>query len=31
MEQDLISLNSGDGGDDTELDLATYAQRAYLE
>jgi len=30
MEQDLISLAAGDG-DDTELDLATYAQRAYLE
>jgi topoisomerase-4 subunit A len=31
MEQELITLNSGDGGDDTELDLASYAQRAYLE
>ncbi|MDB5871944.1 MAG: parC [Ramlibacter sp.] len=31
MEQELISFNSGDGGDDTELDLASYAQRAYLE
>ncbi|HSI54321.1 MAG: DNA topoisomerase IV subunit A [Ramlibacter sp.] len=31
MEQELISFNSGDGGDDTELDLAAYAQRAYLE
>jgi topoisomerase IV subunit A len=32
MEQDLISFNSGgDGGDDSELDLASYAQRAYLE
>jgi topoisomerase IV subunit A len=30
MEQDLISLASGDG-DDADLDLATYAQRAYLE
>ncbi len=30
MEQDLISL-SADGGDDSQLDLATYAQRAYLE
>jgi topoisomerase IV subunit A len=30
MEQDLISLASGDG-DDTDLDLASYAQRAYLE
>jgi topoisomerase IV subunit A len=30
MEQDLISLAAGDG-DDTDLDLATYAQRAYLE
>src|SRR5688572_11499536 len=29
MEQDLITL--GDGGDDTGLDLASYAQRAYLE
>src|SRR5438046_8532789 len=28
MEQDLISL--GEGGD-AELDLASYAQRAYLE
>jgi topoisomerase-4 subunit A len=31
MDQELISLNSGDGGDDTELGLASYAQRAYLE
>src|SRR5205809_2074022 len=31
MEQDLISFNSGDGGDDNDLDLASYAQRAYLE
>jgi topoisomerase IV subunit A len=31
MEQELISFDSGDGGDDTELDLASYAQRAYLE
>ncbi len=30
MEQDLISLNSGDG-DDADLNLASYAQRAYLE
>ena len=31
MEQDLISpANAGDG-DDTELDLGSYAQRAYLE
>src|SRR6476620_8525295 len=29
MEQELLSLDSGDGGDD--LDLASYAQRAYLE
>ena len=29
MEQDLITFD--DGGDDTGLDLATYAQRAYLE
>lgn len=28
MEQDLITF---DGGDDSGLDLATYAQRAYLE
>ena len=27
---DLIPMPSGDGGDD-ELNLATYAQRAYLE
>src|SRR5512141_1779285 len=31
MEQELISFDSDDGGDDTELDLASYAQRAYLE
>jgi len=31
MDQALISLDNGDGGDDTGLDLATYAQRAYLE
>jgi topoisomerase IV subunit A len=31
MEQDLISTASGDDGDGTELDLADYAQRAYLE
>ena len=30
MEQDLISL-AAEGGDDPQLDLATYAQRAYLE
>jgi topoisomerase-4 subunit A len=29
MEQDLITL--ANGGDDDGLDLATYAQRAYLE
>src|SRR6478736_8460851 len=29
MEQDLITF--GEDGDDTGLDLATYAQRAYLE
>ncbi|MFL6695442.1 MAG: DNA topoisomerase IV subunit A, partial [Ramlibacter sp.] len=29
MEQELITF--GDGGDDSGLDLATYAQRAYLE
>ena len=28
---DLLSTASGDGGDDSELDLASYAQRAYLE
>ena len=31
MEQELITFDSDDGGDDTELDLASYAQRAYLE
>src|SRR3569623_3259406 len=31
MEQDLISLANAGDGDDTELDLASYAQRAYLE
>ncbi len=31
MDQELISFNSGDGGDDADLDLASYAQRAYLE
>ncbi len=31
MEQVLISLDAGDGGDNNELDLASYAQRAYLE
>jgi topoisomerase-4 subunit A len=31
MDQELIPLDSGDGGDDGELDLASYAQRAYLE
>ncbi|MCG2593870.1 DNA topoisomerase IV subunit A [Ramlibacter sp. XY19] len=30
MEQDLITL-AGNGGDDGALDLASYAQRAYLE
>src|SRR4051812_18597329 len=30
MEQELLQLSSGDDGGD-ELDLATYAQRAYLE
>ncbi|MEJ5991714.1 DNA topoisomerase IV subunit A [Ramlibacter sp. PS3R-8] len=29
MEQDLITFDPG--GDDSSLDLATYAQRAYLE
>ncbi len=31
MEQELIPLDSGDGGGDADLDLASYAQRAYLE
>jgi topoisomerase IV subunit A len=31
MEQDLISLADAGDGDDTELDLGAYAQRAYLE
>ncbi|MEJ7931256.1 DNA topoisomerase IV subunit A [Ramlibacter sp. AN1015] len=32
MDQDLFSATASDGGDDdTELDLGTYAQRAYLE
>ena len=31
MEQELIPFNGGDGGDDVELNLASYAQRAYLE
>lgn len=31
MEQDLITLANGGGDDDGGLDLATYAQRAYLE
>ncbi len=31
MEQELISFDGNDGGEDTELDLASYAQRAYLE
>src|SRR3954465_6669702 len=30
MEQDLITP-TGDGGDDSGMDLASYAQRAYLE
>ncbi|MDB5860525.1 MAG: parC [Ramlibacter sp.] len=30
MEQDLITL-ANDGGDDSGMDLASYAQRAYLE
>ncbi len=30
MAQELIPLDNG-GGDDADLDLATYAQRAYLE
>ncbi len=30
MEQDLIPF-AAEGGDDSSLDLATYAQRAYLE
>jgi len=31
MEQELISFDGGDAGDDSELDLGSYAQRAYLE
>src|SRR3972149_1847964 len=31
MAQALITPASGDGGDPNELDLADYAQRAYLE
>ncbi len=31
MDQDLLSVAAGDGGDDDQLDLGTYAQRAYLE
>lgn len=31
MEQDLIPPGNGDAGDDSQLDLASYAQRAYLE
>ncbi|MFD0666424.1 DNA topoisomerase IV subunit A [Ramlibacter sp. MAHUQ-53] len=31
MEQDLITLAADGGDDDSQLDLATYAQRAYLE
>jgi len=30
MDQEEL-ITSADGGDDTQLDLATYAQRAYLE
>ncbi len=31
MEQELISFDGGDAGSDNELDLGSYAQRAYLE
>jgi len=31
MEQELISFGGGDAGDEGELDLGSYAQRAYLE
>ncbi len=31
MEQELISFGGGDAGDDGELGLGSYAQRAYLE
>ena len=31
MEQELISFDGGDAGDDGELGLGSYAQRAYLE
>jgi topoisomerase IV subunit A len=31
MDQELISLGGGDAGDDSDLDLGSYAQRAYLE
>ncbi len=31
MDQDLITLAVDGGSDDSQLDLATYAQRAYLE
>src|SRR5512147_2628365 len=31
MQQELISFGGGDAGDDNELDLGSYAQRAYLE
>src|SRR5512147_2726524 len=31
MQQELISFDGGDAGDGTELDLGSYAQRAYLE
>ncbi len=31
MEQELISFDGGDASDDSELDLGSFAQRAYLE
>ena len=31
MEQEQISFGGGDAADDSELDLGSYAQRAYLE
>lgn len=31
MDQDLFTIAPADGGDETQLDLGTYAQQAYLE
>jgi topoisomerase IV subunit A len=31
MDQEMISFGGGDAGDDSDLDLGSYAQRAYLE